>query len=65
MNLLLPIRRKSEGLISLYLPGIQADVSAALGFWALVGGFLMLRKVAAGCGMGLVVLSVMALTGIS
>lgn len=45
--------------------GPQAIISAALGFWALVAGILMFRNSKTGWGMALVILSTMALIGIS
>ena len=45
--------------------GSQGLVSIALGFWCLVAGIGMFREEEYALGMGLVVLSIMALTGVT
>ena len=50
---------------ALTLFGSQGLISIALGFWCLVAGIGMFREEEYAMGIGLVVLSLMALTGVS
>jgi hypothetical protein len=43
--------------------GTQGIVSATLGFWALIAGFLMFGEQESGWGMALVILSIMVIMG--
>ena len=50
---------------ALTLFGSQGLISIALGFWCLIAGIGMFREEEYALGMGLVVLSLMALTGVN
>ena len=61
----LDIASTPELAAALTLFGSQGLISIALGFWCLVAGIGMFREEEYAMGIGLVVLSIMALTGLT
>ena len=61
----LDITSTPELAAALTLFGSQGLISIALGFWCLVAGIGMFREEEYAMGIGLVVLSIMALTGLT